>query len=184
MVPLFTAVGHRLNAWLPVGVIVAAGCLALGGGSLVIAGTVGQRPHYVSELLPGWLIGGIGVGLALPAILSSATADLPQTQAATGSGVVSMSRQIGTAVGVSMLVAVLGTPTTFAAAQTAFRHGWWLLAAVALAGALSALRMTPGKPNRVGTRRPVTGAHPVDAISPPRPGINCSVPPVGEVNRL
>jgi EmrB/QacA subfamily drug resistance transporter len=156
MVPLFAAIAHRLSARIPVGVVVAAGCLALGVGSVVIAVSVGRDAAYAADFLPGWLVGGIGVGLALPAILSAATADLPPAQAATGSGVVSMSRQIGTAIGVSILVAVLGTPSTYAEAHTAFRHGWWVLAAVAALGAGTAIRMTParGPAERLVSARP------------------------------
>jgi EmrB/QacA subfamily drug resistance transporter len=143
LVPLFTAVGHRLAARVPIGVVVAAGCVAFGVGSLLIAASIGRQPAYVSEFLPGWLIGGVGVGLALPAILSAATSDLPPQHMATGSGVVSMSRQVGTAIGVSVLVAVLGTPTTYQQAHAAFLHGWYALAAVAATGAAAALRMSP-----------------------------------------
>jgi EmrB/QacA subfamily drug resistance transporter len=142
MVPLFALVSARLSRRLPVGVIVSVGCLLFGLGSVVVATQAGATPDYVGELLPGWLIGGAGVGLALPNILSAATADLPPSQAATGSAVVNMSRQIGTALGVSLVVAVLGAPTTYDAAHTAFQHAWWLLAAVAAAGALSAPLMT------------------------------------------
>ena len=142
MVPLFALVSARLSRRLPVGVIVSVGCLLFGLGSVVVATQAGATPDYVGDLLPGWLIGGAGVGLALPNILSAATADLPPSQAATGSAVVNMSRQIGTALGVSLVVAVLGTPTTYDAAHTAFQHAWWLLAAVAAAGALSAPLMT------------------------------------------
>ena len=143
MVPLFAILAHRLAARIPVGVIVAAGCVLFGIGSVVILTRVGATPDYVAEILPGWLIGGAGVGLALPNILSSATADLPQAQAATGSAVVNMSRQIGTALGVSLVVAVLGTPVSYGAAHTVFVRAWWLLAAVAWLGALAAPRMTP-----------------------------------------
>ena len=143
MVPVVAALAHRLAARVPIGVVVAAGCLALGGGSLMIAASVGREPSYASALLPGWLVGGIGVGLALPSILSAATSDLPPAQAATGSGVVSMNRQIGTAIGVSLVVAVLGTPLGYAAAHTAFRHSWEALAAVTVLAAIAALGMTP-----------------------------------------
>ena len=152
MVPLFAALAHRVAARVPIGVVVSLGCLAFGSGAVIIALSVGPEPSYASELLPGWLVGGIGVGLALPAILSAATADLPPAQAATGSGVINMNRQIGTAIGVSVLVAVLGTPHGYAAAHTAFRHGWWVLAAVALAGAISAIGMTPAPARGVDDR--------------------------------
>ncbi|WAC57845.1 DHA2 family efflux MFS transporter permease subunit [Gordonia sp. SL306] len=143
MVPIFAAVAHRLSARVPVGSIVAAGCLLFGLGGVLIAMSVDQTPDYATEILPGWLIGGVGVGLALPSILSSATADLPLHQAATGSAVVNMSRQIGMALGVSLLVAILGTPVGYAAAHSAFQEAWWVLGAVALLGALAAPGMTP-----------------------------------------
>jgi EmrB/QacA subfamily drug resistance transporter len=143
MVPLFAAVAHRLSHRIPIGVLVSLGCLLFAAGTTITSLRVGQMPHYATDLLPGWLIGGAGVGFALPAILSSATADLPAAQAATGSAVVNMSRQIGTALGVSLVVAVLGTPIGYAAAHTAFQHTWTTLAAVAVLAALTAPPMTP-----------------------------------------
>jgi EmrB/QacA subfamily drug resistance transporter len=143
LVPVFAAVAHRLSRRVPIGLLVSAGCLLYGLGALVTALRVGPDPHYAADILPGWLIGGAGVGLALPAILSSATADLPPAQAATGSAVVSMNRQIGTAIGVSLVVALLGTPIGYATAHRAFQHVWWATALVALLGAVTAVGMTP-----------------------------------------
>jgi len=143
MVPIFAAVSHRLAVRIPVGLIVSAGCFLFGLGGVIMLLSIGAAPNYATELLPGWLVGGAGVGLALPNILASATADLPPAVSATGSAVVNMSRQIGTVLGVSLVVAVLGTPTTFDAAYDVFRHAWWALAAVAGVAALAAPRMTP-----------------------------------------
>jgi len=143
MVPVFSAVAHRLGQRIPVGYLVAAGCLCYSAGALYTSLAVTVRPDYVSGLLPSLLIGGAGVGLALPTILSSATADLPPTQSATGSAVVNMSRQLGTVLGICILVAVLGTPGTAEAAHAVFRHAWWTLAAVGILAALVAPRMTP-----------------------------------------
>ena len=78
MVPVFAAVAQRLSRSVPVGPIAAAGCLLLGLGSVLVALSVGQQPNYTLEILPGWLVGGAGVGLALPTILGSATLDLPR----------------------------------------------------------------------------------------------------------
>ncbi|MGU3291302.1 MFS transporter [Williamsia sp. M5A3_1d] len=147
MVPLFTIVGHQLaTRRVPIGVIVGVGCALMAGGALLLAASVGQTPDYVGDMLPSLLIGGSGIGLALPSILSSATADLPPTQAATGSAVVNMSRQIGTALGVSIIVAVIGTPVGYAAAHTSFTHAWWTLAAIAVLAAVVAPGMTPRRP--------------------------------------
>jgi hypothetical protein len=119
------------------------GCLLVGAGGVLTSVLVDATPDYATEILPGWLIGGIGVGLALPSILSSATADLPPARAATGSAVVNMTRQIGTVLGVSLVVAVLGTPVGYAAAHAAFQHTWWAFAAVAVLAAAAAPGMTP-----------------------------------------
>lgn len=143
MVPIFAAVGHRLTSRIPVGVVIAAGCALFGLGGLLISLSISSTPAYATALLPGWLIGGVGVGLALPAILSSATADLPATQSATGSAVVNMSRQIGMALGVSVLVAIIGSPVGYDAVHAVFQHAWWTLAVVAAAGAVTAFGMTP-----------------------------------------
>ncbi len=155
MVPIFAAVAHRLSARIPIGRIVALGCLLVGVGGVITSLSVGSTPNYATSVLPGWLIGGVGVGLALPSILSSATADLPTARAATGSAVVNMNRQIGTALGVSLVIAVLGAPVGYAAAHTAFQHTWWAFAAVALLAAFAAPRMTPT----------VGGPAPVDPVA-------------------
>ncbi|MCX2966942.1 MFS transporter [Gordonia aquimaris] len=146
MVPIFAAVAHRLSARIPAGRIVSAGCVLFGLGGVIIALSVDATPNYATEILPGWLIGGIGVGLALPSILSSATADLPVHQSATGSAVVNMSRQIGMALGVSILVAVVGSPVGYGAAHDVFTEAWWVLGGVALLGGVAALGMTPRAP--------------------------------------
>lgn len=113
-------------------------------GSIYASLTVTTHPNYAVSMLPSLLIGGAGVGLALPTILSSATADLPPTQSATGSAVVTMSRQVGTVLGVCILVAaIVGSPATADAAHTVFQHAWWALTVVGALGALVAPRMTP-----------------------------------------
>jgi EmrB/QacA subfamily drug resistance transporter len=143
MVPIFTAVAHRLVHRVQVGVVAAAGCALFGAGNVILLASVGPHAHYAMAFLPGWLVVGAGVGLAFPTILSSATADLPPARTATGSAVITMSRQVGLVLGVSILVAVLGTSTAFAQAHAAFQHGWWAIAAMSAVGMFAALGMTP-----------------------------------------
>jgi hypothetical protein len=90
-------------------------------------------------MLGGMLLTGVGVGLTLPTLMSTAAGSLPPTSFATGSAVVNMVRQVGMAVGVAILVAVLGAPDTSVARLAAFQHGWWVIAATALAGAAGAV---------------------------------------------
>lgn len=143
MVPIFAAVSQRISDRVPPGRIAAAGCAMFGLGDALIMHSLRATPDYAAVILPGWLCAGIGVGLALPTILSAATTDLPANRASTGSAVVNMSRQIGTVLGVSVLVAVLGTPVGYPAAQAAFRHAYWILVGAAFLAALCAFGMTP-----------------------------------------
>jgi MFS family permease len=157
MVPVFAAVSQRFAARVPLGRVAALGCLLFAGGLGVTTSFMGAEPHYATHLLPGLLIGGAGVGLALPTILSAASADLPPSRTATGSAVVNMSRQVGAVLGVSLLIAVLGTPATYGEAHTAFVHVWLGCAVASLLAAVAAPWMTP--------RRPSTSTEPVPAAA-------------------
>ena len=143
MVPIFAAVADRLSVRVPIGTLVAVGCILFAAGIAMVATSVDATPDFATEMLPGWLIGGIGVGFALPSILSSATAGLPAHQAATGSAVVSMSRQVGTSLGVSLFVAIVGTAVLYDDVHHAFVTAWWVLAGVGVIGGVAALGMTP-----------------------------------------
>ncbi len=111
-------------------------------GSLLFAASaiwwitrIGEIPDYAGAYLPGSLIGGIGVGLMLPALGGAATAPLPPERFATGTALYAMCRQIGLALGVSCLVAVLGTATGLTAVH-AFHHAWIFMAACSLTAGL------------------------------------------------
>ena len=82
---------------------------ALGTTVMALAATwwllsVGDRPAYASELLPGLIIMGVSGGLSQAPLFATA-AILPADRATTGSAVLNMSRQIGSAVGVAILIA-------------------------------------------------------------------------------
>lgn len=138
MVPLFAAVAERLARRLPTRALVALGNLVFALGAVVLAFGAGADGDYLT-MLPGWVLTGIGIGLALPSLIATATASLPAAQAATGSAVVNTSRQLGYVVGVAMLIGVLGTATASAAAP--FTRAWVAVAIVAFAAAVTALGM-------------------------------------------
>jgi MFS family permease len=97
---------------------------------------IGVTPDWAGAYLPGSLLSGIGVGLMLPSLGGAATAPLPPERFATGSALYVMSRQIGIALGVAGLVAILGVSTGEGAVH-AFHHAWIFMIACALvAGAL------------------------------------------------
>ncbi len=151
MVPVFAAIGQRVAHRMSSGTIAALGSALYGLACALLALRAGTTPHYASVMLPSSLLSGAGVGLAMPTVLAAGTTDLPAGQAATGSAVVTMSRQIGTTLGVAALVAVLGSASSTGDARSAFAQGWWILTGAALLSALAALRMTP-------RRAPATGA--------------------------
>lgn len=151
MVPLAAIAAAKLaGRGIPVGRIAALGCLLCVASVLAMASMVDAAPDYAGALLPGWLVGGIGVGLALPTILSTATAGLPPHRFSTGSAVVNMSRQIGSVLGISILVAIMGTPRTYSDAHDAFVHSCVAIGLFMLVGAATSLGM--------GHLPPVAGA--------------------------
>ncbi len=139
MVPLFSfLVTGRLLARRGPAVVIGAGATVFSAGIIWWALGVHLHPSYL-EILPGMLVTGIGVGLTLPALMSTAAASLPPPSFATGSAVVNMLRQVGFAVGVAMLVAVLGSTHGAGPELAAFRHGWYATAGAGFAAALAAV---------------------------------------------
>jgi EmrB/QacA subfamily drug resistance transporter len=123
----------------------AAGSLLFAVGAVYWLARVGARPDYPGSVLPGLAIGGAGVGLVIPSLFSAATSSLPPERFATGTAVTSMSRQIGIALGVAILVAILGTPDA-GDAVARFKDGWTLqlvsaLGAAAAFAAIGAVRV-------------------------------------------
>ena len=117
--------------------------------TLALAGPNGS--NYASELLPGQLVSGVGIGLALPTLLSSATAGLPAHRTSTGSGVINMTRQIGFVLDVSIVVAILGVPSTYTTTHDAFVHGWWTLTVIELVAAVACLGLLDRRTRPTGT---------------------------------
>lgn len=143
MVPVFAALAQLVARKVSIGRVAAAGCVMCGLGAVLVLLSVGPVPAYATEVLPGWLLSGAGVGLALPTILSAATVDLPLARVATGSAVVNMSRQVGSVLGVSLLVALMGNPVGYASTHAAFQYVWWAILAASLVAAAAAFGMTP-----------------------------------------
>ena len=99
-------------------------------------------PAYVTHLLPAQLVGGAGVGLAIPSLLGAGSASLTPARFGTGSGILNMARQIGTVLGVAGLVAIL-TRVSPADPVAAFRHGLVLVIVFfTAAGVVSAVTLT------------------------------------------
>jgi EmrB/QacA subfamily drug resistance transporter len=117
--------------------IASIGALLFASGGLWWLTHVGLEPHYATEVLPGMLLGGAGVGFVIPTLASAVAASLPPARFATGSAIYGMTRQFGIALGVAVLIAVLGTPRNTEILGS-FRSGWEVIAGIAFASALAA----------------------------------------------
>ncbi|MEV0354754.1 MFS transporter [Nocardia sp. NPDC050697] len=132
-VPLFAALTRRWAAGVPPGYVVSAGLVVFGLGSLLLV--LGGGVEYGTGILPGWIVIGAGIGIAMPTVIGVAIAALPPEDTATGSAVVNTARQAGYALGIAALVTILGSLH----ASDGFRQGWILVTALVLAGAVTAL---------------------------------------------
>jgi hypothetical protein len=116
-------------------VVGATGSLLFAAGGLWWVTHLGATPDFAGAYLPGSLLGGTGVGLMLPSLGGAATAPLPPQRFATGTALFAMSRQIGVALGVACLVAILGTATG-PSSVTVFHHAWLFMMGCSLASGL------------------------------------------------
>lgn len=133
MVPVFSfVVAGRLIGRFGPGPVIAIGCALFAAGLVWWALALGLTPDYAGEMLGGMLLTGIGVGLTLPTFMAAGAAVLPANSFATGSAVINMLRQIGLAVGVAILIAVLGTPSSPAATVAVYQRASWIIAAISL----------------------------------------------------
>jgi EmrB/QacA subfamily drug resistance transporter len=153
MAATFSVLGSRLTDRIGHRRVAMLGGLAFAAGSLYWAASMGEQPAYASDFLPGFMLGGIGVGLVIPTLSGAAAAALPPHRFATGSAVFGMSRQLGSALGVALLVAVVGTPLPGDAVD-AFRHGVFLVVAGGLLTSVAAAAM--GRVHVLGAAPAVT----------------------------
>jgi EmrB/QacA subfamily drug resistance transporter len=116
----------------------AAGGILFALSSLWFLGRLGDQPHYLGEYFPGMVVGGIGVGLVLPALTTLATSTLPPARLATGIGVQTTFRQVGAALGLAAFVAIAGGGRLVSKGDF---DGSWLF--MAIASAAAGLILTP-----------------------------------------
>jgi len=125
---LVERVGHRA--------VIVPGALIWAAGMAYFATTLGVRPDFLGGWLPGMLILGVGAGLTFPTLSGAAVGSVPGPRFAVATSLNSVARQVGAALGVAVLIAIIGTPTALQALH-AFEHGWLFAGGCFLAGALA-----------------------------------------------
>jgi EmrB/QacA subfamily drug resistance transporter len=141
---IFAPFAGRLAQRTGPGLVGGAGAALFAAGSVLWVALIGLEPAYWTRFFPAMLIGGSGVGLALPAFTIAATATLPPQKLATGIGAQTMFRQIGATLGVAAFVAILGTPTPSTVIGAYNHTRWFMIASTAVAAlALALIRQRP-----------------------------------------
>ncbi len=127
-------------------IVAVVGLVMTAVGALLLA-LAPDRATYLTNMLPGFLLLGAGVGLVFVAVTVSAMADVGHEEAGLASGIMTTAHELGAALGVAVLAAVAtsnGNPVSgygnafFVAAAIAS------LLAVVAAFALPVLRPAPG----------------------------------------
>ncbi|WP_418060937.1 MFS transporter [Pimelobacter simplex] len=145
-------VGRLLPRARP-GHLIAAGSAIFAACAAWQALVLTAEPSYVTGYLLPWIAIGVAVGLVMPNVTAAAIADLPVADASTGSGIVTMARQVALALGVSVLVSLLGTSSGTTPGLAEFETAWWWIAGIGAVAAVVALGME-GRGDRLSPAAP------------------------------
>jgi NTE family protein len=129
--------GHRA--------IVVPGALVWAGGMVYFAKRLGVSPDFLGEWLVGMVILGIGAGLTFPTLSGAAVGSVPGPRFAVATSLNSVARQVGAALGVAILIAIIGKPTPLQALH-AFQHGWLFAGGCFLVGSVACLGLVVTRP--------------------------------------
>jgi hypothetical protein len=124
--------------------VLALAVSAVGLAALAVLGTGASGVRF----LPGLLVLGIGYGAANAALGREAVAHVPLAQAGMGSGANNTARYVGAAIGVTLVVLVVGrgSPAGAAAGVAGWNSAALGAAGLSAAGALAVRLVRPGRP--------------------------------------
>jgi EmrB/QacA subfamily drug resistance transporter len=122
---LLSHAGARAAAFL--------GLVLIAGGALILAAAPAHA-DYGGDLLPGFLVLGLGLGLVFPTASITAMADVHAERAGLASGLMSTAHEVGAALGVAVLAAV---------GSAGYGDGFRAAAGIAVGLALLALLAVP-----------------------------------------
>jgi EmrB/QacA subfamily drug resistance transporter len=127
--------------------ILAIGMIMQGAG-LIYFTQISPDGTYVGDLLPGFLLTGVGLGFSFVPVSIAALGGVDPHEAGLASGLINTSQQIGGALGVAILTTVSTTHTSTliedgVADPSALSQGWslafWVAAGFALAGLVATM---------------------------------------------
>ncbi len=107
-----------------------ASCFAIGLATYIALVT--DDPELPGDLAPRHLLVGLGVGFTFPVLSAGAVSSLPPARFAVGSAVNQTARQIGGALGIAVLVALIGSQRQLTDPLDGFHQLWAFAATTAL----------------------------------------------------
>jgi EmrB/QacA subfamily drug resistance transporter len=110
---VWSALAAQLVTRLGVKPVLVAGMVSLTAG-LVYFTQIDVQGSYVGDLLPGFLLVGIGIGFAFVPISIAALAGVDARESGLASGLINTSQQIGGALGIAALSTIATSRTTHA----------------------------------------------------------------------
>ena len=116
--------------------VLVTGALVLATSELAYATFVDTTPRYLAVWLPISLLVGLGVAMSFPVLSAAAVAGLPQQHFGMGGAINQTARQIGSVIGVAVVVAILGQPTSLDDALHRSKHVWVVCAVMATLSAV------------------------------------------------
>lgn len=132
--------GHRA--------VLVAGGLVWAAGVYWFVKRTGLRPDYLARWLPGMILLGIGAGAFFPNVSAAAVASAPGQGFASATSLNTVARQVGAALGVAIVIAIIGTPSPLEA-LAAFHQAWAFAAVAMLVAGIGSLAV-----GRVGAETP------------------------------
>jgi MFS family permease len=119
--------------------LAVAGLVLMAVGGLLLAAAPDEA-SYVGELLPGFVVVGLGVGLVFPAASVTTMSDVHEEGAGLASGLMTTGHEVGAAIGVATFSALATAASTF---PVGYGDGFLAFAAVAAVLAAVVLAALP-----------------------------------------
>ncbi len=149
VIGMASLVGPRLLARVGARMVIVGGLVLIAAGDLILT-RVPANATYAADLLPGFLLLGIGFGLTFVAFSVTAMSEIDDERAGLAAGLITTAHELGGAFGVAIFSAVA---VASAAAGTLFAHSY---GRGALAGAVLAALLALFAMAAVPALRPTT----------------------------
>ncbi|MCW0211809.1 MAG: MFS transporter [Pseudonocardia sp.] len=164
VVVIVARLGGSLNHRFGAGPMMVAGGVSFALGVGVWLWRMGVEPAYLTAMLPGQLLTGLGVGLLMPSLSGIVATVLPAARWGSGSSMVNTCRQVGTVLGTAILVLLIGDSPGLAN----FRHSWLFAGATGVVAAAIGV-VIASRRSRDRAPEPAEPAEPELANPAPRP---------------